>query len=330
MKLLLFFFGLFILNLTLAQADSTNLPKKDSAAVKNVDSIKVKRWKLKAIYGINGSQTSFVNWNAGGRNNVALLGFADGTANFSFRRFKWDNDGHLALGAVNYLGKIEDGSQRFQKTDDRIEFNTNVGHRINKAYYLSMLGNFRTQMIDGFAYPNDSIPASRFMAPGYATLALGIDCKSKDNFTLFVSPLAAKMTFVKSERLANAGAFGVDPAVYDNLGNLVTAGKQFRGEFGAYLQMKYKRKLADNIDFKSALQLFSNYVNNPQNIDVNAETLLNFKVNGWLSTSLQWNLIYDDDIKIVDRDKNIGPRTQFKSVFGLGISFTVKNFEEKK
>ncbi len=293
------------------------------------DTTVVKKWKLKAIYGINGSQTSFVNWNAGGRNNIALLGFADATANFKKGTFKWDNDGHLALGAVNYLGKIEDGSQRFQKTDDRIEFNTNVGHRLKEKYYLSMMGNFRTQMIDGFAYPNDSIPASRFMAPGYATLALGIDYKPSDNFTLFISPLAAKMTFVRSDRLANLGAFGVTPAIYDNLGNLVTAGKQFRGEFGAYLQMKYKRNLAKNVDFKCALQLFSNYANNPQNIDVNAETLFSFKVNSWLSTSLQWNLIYDDDIKIVDRDKNVGPRTQFKSVFGLGLAFTIANYKEK-
>lgn len=290
----------------------------------------VKNWKLKAIYGINGSQTSFVNWNAGGRNNVAVLGFLDATANYKKGTLKWDNDAHVALGAVNYLGSNVPANERFQKTDDRVELNTNWGYRLKEHYYLSLLGNFRTQMLDGFAYPNDSIPASRFMAPGYATLALGIDYTPNDNFTLFVSPLAAKMTFVKSDRLANLGSFGVDPAVYDDLGNLVTAGKQFRGEFGAYLQMKYNRKLAENIDFKMGLQMFSNYANNPQNIDVNAETLFSFKINSWLSSSLQWNLIYDDDINITDRDGNVGPRTQFKSVFGLGISFSIQNYIDKK
>lgn len=289
-----------------------------------------KNWKLKVIYGVNGSQTSFVNWNAGGRNNIAVLGFVDALANYTKGDFKWDNDLHLALGAVNYLGKIEDGSQRFQKTDDRIELNTKAGLKLKEHYYLSLLGNMRTQSLDGFAYPNDSIATSRFMAPGYATLALGLDYKPNDNFSLFVSPLAAKMTFVKSDRLANLGAFGVEAAEYDTLGNLLKAGKQFRGEFGAYLQMKYNKSLAKNIEFKSMLQLFSNYLNNPQNIDVNAEVLFTFKINSWLSSSLQWNLIYDDDIVSTDRNNNVGPRTQFKSVFGLGMSFSLQNYKEEK
>ncbi len=300
------------------------------ATIAQTDTTQVKNWKLKAIYGVNGSQTAFVNWNAGGRNNIAALGFIDATGNYKKGTFKWDNDAHLALGAVNYLGKDVPSKERFQKTDDRVELNTNAGYRLKEHYYLSFLGNARTQALDGFSYPNDSIPTSRFMAPGYATLALGIDYTPSDNFTLFVSPLAAKMTFVKSEILANAGAFGVEPAVYDSVGNVVTAGRQFRGEFGAYLQMKYQRQLMENVDFKCALQLFSNYAENPQNLDVNAETLLSFKVNSWLSTSLQWNLIYDDDIDIRDRDGNIGPRTQFKSVFGLGISFSIQNYKEEK
>ena len=295
--------------------------------------VKVKNWKMKAIYGINGSQTSFVNWNAGGRNNVAALGFIDATANYKKGTMKWDNDLHLALGAVNYLGKDVPKNQAFQKTDDRIELNTNVGKRLKEHYYLSFLGNFRTQALDGYAYPNDSIAASRFMTPGYATAALGIDYSPSDNFTLFVSPLAAKMTFVKSDRLANLGAFGVDPAEYDGFGNVITAGKQFRGEFGAYLQMKYKRTIAENVDFKCALAMFSNYTNNPGNIDVNAETLFSFKINNWLSSSLQWNLIYDDDIDIqrtVDGVSKNGPVTQFKSVLGLGISFSMQNYVDEK
>ncbi len=287
-----------------------------------------KNWKNRLVFGFNGSQTAFINWNAGGRNNVALLGFFGASANYSKNNFKWDNDLYVGLGAVNYLGKITDGSQRFQKTDDRVEINSNVGKKLKEHYYFSFLGNFRTQTLDGFAYPNDSIAVSRFMAPGYATIALGVDYKPSDNFSVFISPLASKMTFVKSDRLANLGSFGVKAAEYDAMGEIIKAGKQFRGEFGAYLQMKYSKEIAKNIQFKGSLQLFSNYIDNPQNVDVNAETLFTFKVNDWLSTSLQWNIIYDDDIAITDRNGNIGPRTQFKSVFGLGMSFTIKNYVE--
>jgi hypothetical protein len=88
--------------------------------------------------------------------------------------------------------------------------------------------------------------------------------------------------------------------------------------------MKYNRPLAKNIEMKSKLELFSNYLNKPENIDVNAELLLLFRVNSLISASAQWNLIYDDDIRITDQWGNTGPRTQFKSVIGIGISYKLE------
>lgn len=298
-------------------------------AFAQADSVKTDpNWKLKAIYGLNGTQTSFVNWNAGGRNNVSVLGYISAQANYKKDNLKWDNNLDLALGGLKYIGKGV--SEDLQKTDDKIDLGTNWGYRLKEHYYFSVLGGFRTQFLDGFAFPNDSVRVSTFMAPGYVNLALGIDYSPSDNFSLFVSPVAVKMTFVNDQTLANAGAFGVAGADYDLLGNVISDGKHFRGEFGAYLKMKYNMNVANNIDLKTKLELFSNYMNNPQNIDVNADVLWSFKVNSWLSASLNWTLIYDDDIDIRDNDGNVGPRTQFKSVLGLGVAYTMKNFDEKK
>ncbi|MCT4561225.1 MAG: DUF3078 domain-containing protein [Crocinitomicaceae bacterium] len=288
-------------------------------------------WKLKAIYGLNGSQTSFKNWNAGGQNNVSALGFVSAQAKYSKGDLKWDNDLNLAIGGLQYTSKeLTARQRRFQKTDDRLEASSNLGYRIGQKWYLSFNNGFRTQFLDGFNYPNDSVKVSTFMAPGYLNMGLGLDYTANDNFTLYFSPLTAKMTWVQSQRLADKGAFGVQKAVYDDMGVLLSPGKMFRGEFGSYIKMKYNKNLAKNIDLKTKLELFSNYTNNPQNIDVNAEVLWSFKVNSWFQASLQWLLIYDDDIDITDADGNIGPRTQFKSVLGIGISYTMKNFEEKK
>lgn len=284
-------------------------------------------WKLKALYGINGTQSSFVNWNAGGRNNISVLGFISASALYEKDRMKWDNDLSLALGGLQYLDNQGDG---LQKTDDRIELNTSLGYKLKEHYYLSLQGGFRTQSLDGFSANNDSVRASTFMAPAYASLALGIDYTPNDNFSAFLSPFGAKMTFVNDQVLSNAGAFGVEGAEYNSLGEVVTAGKRFRGEFGAYFRMKYNKELVKNIQMKSKLELFSNYLNNPENIDVNAEVLFTFKVNSWFSASLNWNLIYDDDIDIEDRDGNVGPRTQFKSVLGLGVSYTMQNYKDEK
>lgn len=290
------------------------------------DSIPPRYWKLKAIYGLNGTQSSFVNWNAGGRNNISILGTISASANYTKNNVKWSNDLSIALGGLQYLEK--NMPESLQKTDDRIDITSNFGMKIKKHVFVSFIGGFKTQMLDGFSFPNDSIRISTFMAPGYVNTALGIDYIKSDNFSVFTSPFAAKMTFVNDQILADAGSFGVEKAVVDGLGNVITAGKRFRGEFGAYVKLKFNKTVAKNIDLKSKIELFSNYMQNPQNIDVNAEALFTFKVNSWFSASLQWSLIYDDDIAIRDSYGNIGPRTQFKSVLGLGVSYKMKNFKE--
>ena len=321
MKSLLIFCTFLFGYISSAQTDS--LPVADTL-IKS-DSIP-KKWKLKAIYGLNGTQTSFVNWNAGGRNNVSLLGSISASANYEKKTLKWTNDFSLALGGLQY---IEKGSKEgMQKTDDRIDIASNLGYKLKEHFYFSVIGGFKTQMLDGFTYPNDSVRVSTFLAPGYVSSALGIDYIKSDNFSIFTSPFAMKLTIVNDQVLANAGSFGVTAATYDGLGNVIKQGERLRGEFGAYVKMKYNFTIAKNIDLKSKLELFSNYLNNPQNIDVNAEALFNFKVNEWFSASLQWTLIYDDDIDIRDADGNIGPRTQFKSVLGLGISYKMMNFKD--
>lgn len=286
-----------------------------------------KNWRLSAIYALNGSQSAFVNWSAGGRNNITILGSINAAANYEKGKMKWANDWILALGGLQYIDKGH--TEGLQKTDDKIDIATNLGYKIKEHYYLSLLGGFKTQFLDGFIYPNDSVRVSTFLSPAYVNVALGIEYAPKDNFSVFVSPLAMKLTIVNDPVLSNAGAFGVAPATYDSLGNIISEGKRTRSEFGAYVRIKYDKELAKNIILKSKLELFSNYANNPQNIDVNADILFLFKVNSWFAASLQWNLLYDDDIDVRDSKGNVGPRTQFKSVLGVGLNYRMANYKEK-
>lgn len=292
---------------------------QDSTAVDSIP----KNWNLKSIYSLNGTQTSFVNWNSGGRNNISLLGSISASAYYEKKQMKWSNDLSVALGGLQYIEKEVEGGM--QKTDDRIDISSILGHKVKEHYYLSIIGGFKTQMIEGFSYPNDSIRVSTFLAPGYINGALGLDYIKSGNFSVFTSPVAMKLTLVKDKTLANEGAFGVEKASYDGVGNLIKAGKHLRAEFGAYIKIKYMQTIAKNIDIQSKLELFSNYLDDPQNIDINADILFNFKVNSWFSASLQCTLIYDDDVDVRDIKGNIGPRTQFKSVLGLGISYKMSN-----
>lgn len=317
MKLILFIAFCLGPTMLMAQTDST---KKDSSKPVNP-------WVLKSLFGVNGTQTAFVNWSAGGRNNVSILGFLDASASYKKGNTKWENDLKFALGGLKYVdstGKKEG----LQKTDDRIDIASTFGYQFKKTWFYTVTGGFRTQSLDGYSYPNDSVRISKFLAPGYLSLSLGVEYAPVEYFNMYISPLAGKTTIVNDQVLANAGAFGVTKAVLDDQGNVLTAGKRMRHEFGAYFRLKFQKEIAKNIEMKTRIEFFSNYLRNPHNIDVNAENLLTFKVNKWFSASLQWNLQYDDDIDIRDRIGNTGPRTQFKSVLGLGISYTLTNLKK--
>lgn len=294
---------------------------QDAVEEPATDSV-VKNWTSKTIFGLNGSQSSFVNWAAGGRNNVAMLGFVDASIKYEKYDMKWTNDLKFALGGLRYIdstGKA-DG---LQKTDDRIDLASTFGLKFKEYWFYTATAGFKTQSLDGFAFPNDSVPISRWLAPAYTNVSIGIEYAPSPAFNFYASPLAGKITLVKDQTLANAGAFGVDKATYDDAGVMLTAGKQVRYEFGAYVRLKFQKELMKNIEMRTKADFFSNYLNKAQNIDVNLENIFAFKVNEWFSASLQWNLIYDDDIKTTDRNGSFGPHVQFKSVLGLGISYTL-------
>jgi len=276
-----------------------------------------KIWTKGGTIQLNMSQVSLTNWSAGGFSSVSGIAQFNAFANRKKGRFAWDNSVALAYGLL-----AQDG-QDAVKTDDRIELNTKYGYELKKSWYLAMLAQFKTQFTEG----KDAATGARisdFMAPGYLILGLGVDYKPNDHFSAFISPATAKITFVNDQDLADAGAFGVDPATYDTLGVRLTMGKNSEFEFGGYVKLMYTHDLAKNINFLTRADFFSNYLKNPQNIDVNWETLFTFKVNSWFSATLSTLLIYDHDTQIMKPwedtpQQYVGKGTQFKEAIGLGI-----------
>lgn len=265
-------------------------------------------WKKGAVLSLNFVQSSFNNWSAGGKNSMALNGLVSLYAKHNTTTSSWEN--YLDLG----YGLLKEGKSDLQKTDDRIDFLSKYGKKAWKKWYYSGLLNFRTQFAPGYNYPDDSVRISDWLSPAYLLLALGLDYKPDPYFSLFIAPATTKYTFVGNKYLSGIGAFGVQP------------GKHTRSEWGGYVRMVYSRKdfkpeWLKNVALTSKLDLFSNYANNPQNIDVNWEMLVVMKVNKFLSVNLNTQLIYDDDIDILKDGMVLGPRTQFKEIFGLGVSF---------
>jgi hypothetical protein len=321
-------FCILLLSLTI-NSFSQEVTKDDAAKVQaEIDKLKaiaadsVKPWKVGGVISINGQQVSLTNWSAGGNNSISLGGLVNVFAKYKKGKVTWDNNLELGYGVIK-----QGDNKQWWKNDDKIQFSSKFGRQLKKSWYATALGDFRTQFVDGFNYPNDSVYISRFMAPGYALAAIGFDYKPNDHFSAFIAPVTGKFTFVNDDSLARYGAFGVQKEIRDpNQGGKVTQNyKTHREEFGAYLKVQYQTKVMENITFQTVLELFSNYLNNPQNVDVNWTTLTTFKVNKFISATLATQLIYDDDIKVLrnagDQKGTIGPDVQFKQVLGVGFTY---------
>ncbi len=301
-------------------------------------------WRKGGIATFNVNQTSLTNWAAGGENALAATALLSIYANYKHQRAAWDNS--LDLG----YGMLKQGDADVRKNEDKIDFTSKYGHCINdqnKLFYTGLV-NFKSQFMSGYNYPDDSTVISKFAAPAYITLALGMDYKPTKDFSLFISPLTGKITIVSDKRLADAGAYGVDKASYlfPNDSIKIKDGKQLRFEFGAYLKAMYQKEISKNVNLITKIDLFSNYADKPQNIDVNWEVLITFKINKLLTASISTQLLYDDNIAIqeyktnaagvrvpklhADGTSRIGPRTQFKEVLGIGLAYKFEGYGVKK
>ena len=243
------------------------------------------------------------------------MGFINGTANYSSGNSSWKNELRLALGGVKFFDRPQ-----VQKTDDIINFATKYGFEFKKTWFFTVLGDFRTQFMDGFVSPTDSLPASRLLAPAFSIFALGIDYIPNKDFSILMAPVTGKFTFVNDQRLSDLGAFGVTP------------GTRFRPELGAYVKLRWRKDLMKNVEMITRAEFFSNYLDRPQNVDVNIETMFIFKVNDWFSAMLQFNILYDHDIRVpvtnADGSVSQSPRTQFRQIMGIGLQYRIANFKK--
>lgn len=284
-------------------------------------------WKKGGVVALNLAQTSLTNWASGGQNSFAINGLFSGFSNYKNEKTVWDNSLDLGYGLLKQ-GKNSD----YMKTDDKFDFLSKYGRQAYKDFYYAALFNFKTQMTVGKDYAKDTAKISNFLAPAYIIGAIGMDYKPNSYLSAFVAPLTGKITIVNDQQLADAGAFGVKAATYDILGNRLQKGERSKSEFGGYIRLIYtkndfKSEFLKGVSFTSKLDLFSNYLHNPQNIDISWETQIAFKVNKYISANINTHLLYDDDIAIaIDQNNDgitdkSGPRVQFKEILGVGFSY---------
>jgi hypothetical protein len=286
-----------------AQDQTVKEIQSTAAAAVNDDTSHHQGWRKGALVNIGLAQGNTSNWAAGGEKfSLALNGHVNLFANLKDGKRSWFNNLDL------FYGVLKTTSQGRRKNDDRIDFFSKYTYKMKGNLAFGGVANFRTQFTDGFDY--ESTPKrliSGLFAPAYLTLAPGFDWTPTAYFSLFFTPISARWTFVTNHTDLLGTKYGLDP------------GKSIRTEVGAYVSANFNKDILKNVNFRSRLDLYSNYLHNPQNIDVFWTNIISLKVNKLITVTYSFDLIYDDDIAQFG-PTNSSPGTQIKSMLNVGIT----------
>lgn len=289
-----------------AQPSEKDLIKKTEDAAKTIDDTIKNGWKSKGKVTFLFNQANFSNWVAGGENSFSGNLGLDYKIDYKKDDFNWENR------ILASYGLLQTQNSDFEKkTDDQVEINSIVAKKAKGYWYYSFLANFRTQFTKGYLYTKDANGAeirtenTNFMSPGYLLFGPGMYWKKTENFKLNFAPITSKLTFVDNRYTSIPGYidgtyFGVD------------ANKSMLYQLGFNASGYYKFNIMENVSAENLLNLYSNYLKNPQNIDINYTLVILMKINKVLSANLNFQAIYDDDAFA---------GFQTKEVFGVGLNY---------
>ncbi len=265
-------------------------------------------WKYSLAGSFSLNQNYLTYWAQGGESSFAGMLDLGGAAVYTNRETKsvWTNRARLRYGAVRTK------EQGYRVSTDILEVNSQYNKvMVNKLDFSSVL-YFKSQIAKGYNYPNDSVAVSKFLNPGTFTIGVGVEYKPVKNTLINFSALSYKNTFVLDTTNINQTVHGVE------------AGKRSRQEVGGQLVINNNFTVFDDLRITSAVRLFSNYIEKPQNVDVDWETTFERQLNWFFSIKLNLHLIYNDNIRfpvtLDDGSERKVPRTQFNQFLGLSLS----------
>jgi len=329
MKCILSLFAIALLSLQLNAQDKTVQELKDAASKTILTDTSKKANKKGWIYGANLNfsltQVGNSNWIAAGGDEfslstaIALNVFA----NRKWGRKTWDN-----ILDVNY-GLLNTTTLGLRKVNDRLDFISKYGYMPLKWKKVSItaLAQLRSQITSGYEYDYFGTTEKRrnsgFFAPAYITFAPGAEWKPNAWFSVFGSPASARFTIASNgpySYLGQGGVFngqtetplatlyGVDPA------------NPIRTELGAFVTATVKKDIFKTVGYYSKLDLYSNYLKNPQNVDLFWTNQFKIKIGKFFNVSYQLDMLYDDDVKNPQRPASaLG--LQVLSTFGVGFAY---------
>lgn len=309
-------------------------------------------WSCSGVLGLNASATGFVNWAAGGNNNVTGVAFGKVRLLYSANNISWDTNLDMEYG----LSYIDQEYDPFQKSSDKLNFNTKLGWQFHKAWYLTAAAGFKSQFAYGRAYGGtdaDDPIISKFLSPSYTDISVGIDWKPNSIFSIYLSPVAGQITTAYVGDAVEAANPGLRQQMQDKYATW-TYSKQVNAD-GTYdkIYKNYKAELGLTLkgsinytykDFKiiTSVALFTPYAwdktemfdaekkfigyrdNNRRfgNFDVDWDAALSYQFLKCLNVTLSTSLKYYNGVKIANAEGILAERVQFKGTLGLGIGYS--------
>jgi hypothetical protein len=272
-------------------------------------------WDNSLVSRLSAAQTGYRNWQKGGASTLAFTAGIDGKANRQSNSWHQKHELRLAYGLV------KQDTLDFRKADDVIQLNSALQYRgegFFRAFNPTIAGQVRTQFSAGYNYKSNPfrsgplqtlrppVKISDFMAPATFTQSLGITYDPVRWFNQRIG-LGAKETVVLIDRFRPL--YGLD-----------TTGAPIQLEIGVESRTRFEREIFQNVRWRTSLGVFAAF-NNPDLPDLQWENLVVMKVNAWLSVNVEFEALYDRDVRISDGGflKNL----QIKEVLSLGFSFVI-------
>ncbi len=265
-------------------------------------------WTLRGNGSLGFNQTSLSNWAKGGESSLAMLLISKYNANYSKNKIKWENSAEFRYG----ISKSK--SRGLEKNDDKLEIQSRFGYSAFKKWYYSGESNFRTQIANGYTFPDKINPISAFMAPGFLTFSLGLDYKPNKDFSLFLSPFTSKTTYIRDTVIIKPSTYGLLP------------GTKKLWEPGFIVKANWHLRVAENITYDTKGEFFNSYMYPFKKVAIEWEQVLLMQVNRFINVRIMTHMIYDYNTKfpIFDGEGKVTgqkPKLQFEELFTVGFAY---------
>ena len=313
-------------NYSQAKIELKEIDRSKLLAVKEI-TVKPQYWKYRseALFALN--QAAISNWVKGGESSISTTSDITWYADYENKPLKITSNhfARLKFGLIATRNSDETNKWDVRKNIDLLETNSKLNHKAFGKFDFSAILLFKTKIAKGKTYSkvnnrDTAILVSKFFNHAIIIAGIGLDYKPNRKTSINFSPLSYKGTFVPDTVHIDKSKYGILP------------GHKSLNEPGASFMISNEFSPYKTVTITNRLQLFTNYIHNPQNIDVDWEMIATASLNWFTDVRLNTHLIFDDDTRTPVLDKNKQPvlvdgkpkktaRIQFKELLGFSFIF---------